>query len=1363
MISDAKPASLLSLWSDCKTLTMLAEPRSAAANLLEQLGGEAARDDASKTAQVTAAVLIADVSGFTALTATLEARHGVRGADILSATMDRLLGGLAEIAEKHGGLVVDFIGDAIHALWIVNEAQTLDQARAAAAEAAQVMLGYAAATAEGQPTTPIRIGIACGPVQLAMIGGFNGRWERLSIGPALSKAGEAVAQAPTSCCQIGGDPSWLKLASQINAESNGSAWWLIRRDTESPPIPQIGTAPQSTSIDAIAWTAELRLVTVMFCRLVPADEMAHVSIERIHRLARVAQQVIEQHGGLIDKIHADDKGVSVVIAFGIQGAQNEGDRSIGGGTALRCVLAAIDLRGALADLGTDTAIGIATGKVRVGVGDVGHGSCHTMYGNAVNFAARCMQACRDEILCDDVTRGASASSVSFFSPAARQLKGLKASGGIYGVGGVKEERDAIIVSDVSKIAGRRREQAAISIFLDSEAVDRPRTMIIDGDDGSGKSRLVGFAVEQASRRKLDPIVCRASLLGTKSPLSAWREPMALLLRRYARDHNLTLGEAQAALVIAAGGTDDEVSLVGSLFGREGVAIPTFDGEVDASSAKRLRGGVAAALLGEEPRLIIFEDGHWLDDTSIALARDVLRRLPELHMVFVARKPVPTAVTKAAGANFVMLSLANLDRSECAELAVGLLGTFDAKHPFVDWLHARSAGNPMFCRALIALLPEDFAATALSTPGAWRKAKTSLESADMPATIEGALLVRFANLPPTQLGLLKAASVVADRFSAAMLVALGTPSPPEQINLDLTALVIAGILTREGSAERPEWRFCEQLTREVIYNSLPKQLLVQLHRRAAEYLERPTIGVSKGEAAQIAHHWLEGDMPAQAFSPLRKAGIEAKQAGAYATALTLWKTALDLIETNQAGARGNGPYRRAILNRDLAFVSWRLGEPAQTIAYCYASMEGLWGGAPTSPTGWKTMLGRETLSLGWQILDPLRRGKAKQSAEARLKDRLRLGNSVRLIEAFYFSVGALPAATMALYAARTAERLGETAFAARPYGFLGYLAGTRGLDRTARFFFNRSRQDCIAEKDWSSLAQSVNGEAMYHLSNGRWDIAIRRSRFVATLSRKRNRNADIASPTTFIGLGHLMAGSFKQMRTAFEQVEAVAFAKSNDHYLLFQRCGVGQIELAEGRPEIAETLLVNGQALAKRVRDLHSSLIVEGLLAVTRVRLGKVDEVALTADALITQAGATPMINFGSWYGFAAVAEALVGMFAARGPGKDGEHRARAKRAVTLLFQFSKLYQVAVPLASLFSAQYAMLCGRPDRALKRLQIGIRAAEAADMKYDLARLYAALGAMPSLELHIRAEHRRQSGIWMERCKLAVLPPLPLSHLS
>lgn len=1334
-------------------MMVLAEPGTQAADLFAQIERDATRDDAPQAVKLAAVALIADVSGFTSLTASLEAKHGVRGADIISATMDRLLGGLADIATSCQGLVVDFVGDAIHAIWTAQATSDLKAARQAAVSAAQMMLDYAGNSTDSQTTTPIRIGIACGEITLAVVGGCDGRWERLTTGPAMQSAGLAVARAPTSCCQFGGDPAWQNVATECAANDHGSSWWLLTQGAATDTIKRPTFPARSTSVDALAWTAELRLVTVMFCRLVRADEIAHVSIDRVQRLARVTQQIIEQHGGLVDKIHADDKGITMVVAFGVL---SEGERGIDGGTALRCVLAAIDLRRALADLGNDSAIGIATGKVRVGVGDTEHGSSHTMYGHAVNFAARCMQACNDEILCDEATKEASHSSVTFQSPVGRQLKGIDDASLIFAVGAIKEDRDVDLVTDVSKIAGRRREQATISIFLDSEAVDRPRTFLLDGEDGSGKSRLASFAVEQAARRKLDPVMCRASLLGARSPLSAWRESASALLRRYARDHNLTVGEAQAALAVAAGGEAEEARLIASLFGRDESGIQSSDNDGDAANARRLRSAAMAQLLGPDPRLVIFEDAHWLDDTSIALARDLLRSLPELQLMFFTRRPIPKALLKAAGPEAVHITLGNLDRSECAELASGLLGTFDSKHPFIDWLHQRSAGNPMFCRALIALLPDDFATTALSAPGAWRKAKVALESADMPATIEGALLVRFTNLPPNQLGLLKAASITDGSFDIDMLIALGTPSSNDQIGEDLVALTEAGILAKAGDTDPSRWRFAEQLTRDVIYNSLPKQLLTELHRRAAAYLEGPASRAYKADAAQIAHHWLEGEVPMRAFSPLRKAGVEAKQAGAYATALTLWKTALDLLDKGQVGARGNGPYRRAILNRDLGFVSWRLGEPAQTIDYCYASLEGLWRGAPKSPMGWKAMFARETIALGWQIAV---RGTVKQSAEQRLKDRIRLGNSVRLIEAFYFSVGALPAATMALYAARTAERLGETAFAARPYGFLGYLAGTRKLNPVARFFFNRSRSDCIATRDWSSLAQSVNGEAMYHLSNGRWKIAIRRARLVGTLSRKQNRNADIASPTTFIGLGYLMAGEFKRMRTAFEQVEAVAFSKANDHYLLFHRAGVGQIELAEGRPEVAETLLLSGQSLAKRVRDLHSSLIVEGLLGVARLRLDKIDELAQSADAIITQAEATPMINFGSWYGFASVAEALVGLYAARGAGDNDVHRARAKRAVSLLYNFSKLYPVADPLSSLFSGQYSMLSNHPDRALVRWQKGVKAAEAAEMKYDLARLYAALGTAP-IDINQRAAYRRQSGIWMERCGLSSIPELPIS---
>ncbi len=1330
-------------------------------DVLGRLRARAVESRAPENYEVVAAALIADVSGFTALTATLEARHGARGADILSAMMDKLLGALSEIAGAHGGLVVDVIGDAIHALWIADAPATIDSARIAAVNAAVAMLAYAKGSADAQSTVPIRIGVACGPVNIAVVGGYAGRWETLAVGPALFKAGEAVSRAPTNRCQIGGDAKWGAIATIVQAETFGDGWWLL-----APPETHLGHLSKvyqasAAPFDAMAWSAELRSVTVMFVRLVRAEDLIDVSVNEIHQLTRMVQELIEAHGGLVDKIHADDKGVSMVIAFGIQGGistTSDIDRSIGGGTALRAVVAALDLRWTLTELGADTAIGIATGKVRVGIGNTDQRSAHTMYGHAVNVAARCMQACRNEILCDDATRIASADAVTFFAPEARQLKGLDNTGHIYGVGSIREQRDIVQVGDNAAIAGRKAEQSIIEQFLDTGAVRTSSVMIIEGDNGIGKSRLAAFAIETAEHRNIAIMVCRSGLLGTRTPLFAWRDPLIALLKRRARSLNLTETEIQSQLIDAIGASSEDLDIVGTLFGRDAIKQAVGDKDIDPAHARQVRAAAAAQLFNSEPRLIVFEDAQWLDDISIQLARDLGRRVPALKLIFVTRNPVNPALLKLGSDTnpITRTVLPPLDRHTIAEMATNLIGHFDVKHPFVDWLHARSTGNPMFCRALIALLPSDMLAAAVSAPGAWRKAQGLFEFSDMPATIEGALLQRFSGLPASQLGVLKAASVVGGTFDSALLIAMGTPATAEQLEVDFFGLAEAGILAPAGVPGKHSWRFADELAREVVYASLPKQLMVELHARAARYFERPANRQRFELAAQIAHHWMNAERPAQAFAPLRRAGVQAKQAGAYADAAALWKQALALIDKDQAGVRGKGRFHRAVLHRDLAFASWRLGEPQTTIEHCYQSLEGLWPGAPKSRSGWAVMLARETALLGWQIVVPKIRKARGGPAQSRVKDWLRLNNSVRLIEAFYFSKGALPAAAIGVYAARTAERIGETAYAARPYGFLGYLAGARGLDRVAQFCFNRPRRDCLKKRDWSSLAQSVHGETMYLLSNGRWKNALRRARFGRTLARRLSENADTGNITTLMGMGHLMAGSFATLRTTMEQVETIAYAKANDHYLLFSNEAIGQVELALGAPQKAEPLLIKAQALAKRVRDLQSALIAEGLLANTLLQLGHVNDVIEMSEALVAQAEATPMVNFGTWYGFGAVAETMLELYARSGPGSDGVYRKLATRAVAVLNRFARRYPVGAPRARLLSGQLEALNGNPTRAVKYWQAGIRMTEPLEMKHDLARFHSALSQSAQLDSQTRKYHTEQSLSLMAACGVSSLPP-------
>lgn len=1322
--------------------------RNAGDAIFARLEADAGAALAPRTETAMSVALVADVSGFTALTASLEKRHGGRGADMLSAIMDRLLGALAEIAADHGGLVVDVIGDAIHALWIAENDAALDDARTASVAAARAMLAFAERTADDRDETPVRIGIASGKTDLAAVGGVGGRWERLAYGPAFFAAGEAVGRVPKSWCLIGGHPAWQAVAEAEGGEPEHPGWWLLKGDETAT-----GGAVRSQTVDAMAWTAELRLVTVMFCRLVKADEMASVDAGRIHMLTRAAQEVVGLHGGLVDRVHADEKGVSMVVAFGIGTGSGTGttaapgvEPGIGGGSALHCVLAALDLKRALSETGVEPAIGIATGKVRVGVGANMRGSSHTLYGNAVNFAARCMQAARDEILCDAATHDGAAQAVRFFAPEARQLKGLDDGGHVYGVGGLREEREALGSAETAKIAGRADERARIAAFLEDREAVRARSLVIEGEQGVGKSRLAAFAAEHAAELGMAPIFCRAGLLGTRTPLFAWRDQMATLLTRYAQALEIT---ADAARLRLAGGEPAQAMALAPLFGAGGET----DEAGDPQEARKLRAAVAAELIGDGPRLVVIGDAHWIDDTSLHLARDLLRALPDLQLLFVTRRPVPAGILKVTPGT-IHMQLGNLDRGEVAELAAGMLGPFDPKHPFVDWLHMRSAGNPMFARALIELLPGDIMAGALSAPGAWRDAQARIERTDIPATIEGALLARFGNLPPTQLGILKAASVASTIFGPRLLTALGTPATAEEIDRDLDALTAAGILARAEDSTRPGWRFADELTREVIYNSLPRQLLKELHRRAAEYLASGAGRKGSGEAAQIAQHWLAADEPERAVSPLYRAGKEAQRVGAYAAAVSLWNNALTLIETGKAGARGNGRLRGAILHRDLAFAHGRLGEHSATIAHCYASLENLWPGAPTTPNGWRWALGREIAQLAWHVATARFRSRKRRGVEGRMRDWLRLSNSARLIEALYFTEGTLPTAAVAVYSARVSERIGNRTYAARPYGHLGYLAGSAGYDRIAAFCFNRPRADCIAQHDWSSLSQSVHGETMFLLGQGRWADGIRRARFGGLLSRKLARHAaDVGTTTTLIGLGHLMAGDFAAMRESFEAVEAAAYAKTNDHYLVFAREGLGQAELALGKAAKAEPLLAAALDLSRRTRDQQSALIAAALLLNAKIALGRIEEAIEAAPAVLAQGEATPMVNFGTWYGFGALAEAMLAIYANKG---GGAHKTAAARAVALIGRFAKTYPVGAPRALLCAGQLAALSGDHAQAAKHWQRGLKRAEAKAMRHDLARLHAALGRCPAVAHDEAVRHRTRANALAAECGV----PVPLT---
>ncbi len=147
-----------------------------------------------------AAILMVDISGFTALTERL-AKLGAAGAEQLSGILNRHLGRIAEIAESRGGDIVAFAGDSAIAMWPGEESRQTANLILAVQAALQIQSELDGSQPQPGVTLRQRAGVACGTLRIMELGGVGGRWQFAVTGEPLvdaagaqlvAKAGEVV-------------------------------------------------------------------------------------------------------------------------------------------------------------------------------------------------------------------------------------------------------------------------------------------------------------------------------------------------------------------------------------------------------------------------------------------------------------------------------------------------------------------------------------------------------------------------------------------------------------------------------------------------------------------------------------------------------------------------------------------------------------------------------------------------------------------------------------------------------------------------------------------------------------------------------------------------------------------------------------------------------------------------------------------------------------------------------------------------------------------------------------------------------------------------------------------------------------------
>ncbi len=424
----------------------------------------------------------------------------------------------------------------------------------------------------------------------------------------------------------------------------------------------------------------------------------------------------------------------------------------------------------------------------------------------------------------------------------------------------------------------------------------PSVALVRGEAGIGKTSLAAVAAREAAVEGWTVLHGRCDEESIV-PYCAWVEALGPVVE--------TLDERAAARVVDDGG-GGLVRLFPQL--RRGRSGPEAAEDSD-TERWRLFEAVArllATLAARRPVLLVLEDVHWADRSTLLLLRHVLRTSQETACAVLL-----TARAEEAGGAAVLPELVAQWRREGRLTEVPLpgltepdVGRLASRHRggtdwsrFVHALHAETEGNPFFVREILRNLPTTPDGSPLPPAGGF----------DVPDGVRDLLRRRLARLDPMAQEVLTLASVVGRDVDLPTLEAVGAWGLDEIVDA-LDAASAAGLLTERGIGR---WSFAHALVRSALSDGLSRTRRARLHARVAAALER------RGSAgpAELLHHLLGvGDAASvdRAVGYARQAAAEAVGQSAYAEAAALLRRTVDAV----TAVLGADPHRLGPLQLEL---------------------------------------------------------------------------------------------------------------------------------------------------------------------------------------------------------------------------------------------------------------------------------------------------------------------------------------------------------------------------------------------------------------------------------------------------------------
>jgi tetratricopeptide (TPR) repeat protein len=437
--------------------------------------------------------------------------------------------------------------------------------------------------------------------------------------------------------------------------------------------------------------------------------------------------------------------------------------------------------------------------------------------------------------------------------------------------------------------GREHEVALLIDRFKRAAADEGQAVLLSGEAGIGKSRLVQRLHERLSSLPNPPMRIRmqCSPFHTTTllhPVFRQLEYAAGFLPEDAPESKLDKLEAllQRAVEDVAEGMALLAPLL-SLPASDRYAAIDLAAEQRKERVLRFLGNQLRGLALHNPILLVIEDAHWIDPATREFIEHLLPRIADLPILMLITHRPEFQSEWSRGPHVTALTLSRLSRGQGIEV-VRAAGGAALSEDLVARIGQRAGGVPLFI--------EELTKSVLDSGSAFG-------DSEIPETLQASLLARLDRLGPDAKELAQIAAVIGREFGASVLRAV-TEKPAEALAVELGRLVASEIVLSAGSA--PDvYMFRHALIQDAAYQSLLLSRRRQYHRVIAEALERGFPEVAESQPELIAQHYTAADRRERAIPFWLRAGERSRARSAVLEAIGHFERGLEMARGLPEGA------------------------------------------------------------------------------------------------------------------------------------------------------------------------------------------------------------------------------------------------------------------------------------------------------------------------------------------------------------------------------------------------------------------------------------------------------------------------------